>query len=172
MPRIELELSERTYQLWQGFMRTQPAGRLVDAGLLGDWVCLGFMGEVNRYIAEGIPRPQADTSQEELSAQAAAARRRLSKPQKRVLPMFNENDRVTVAEVARLLGLEREEAWRMIQGWLAEGFLNTGAERGGEETFILGQAWQQHNLSANRPSLNAPRQPLILGKLPDEYRLR
>jgi hypothetical protein len=171
MPRIELELSEKVYELWQGFMRTEPAGRLVENGLLGDWVALGFMGEVNRYIAEGVPRPQAQSEADELSAQAAVARRKLTKAQKRVLPMFNENEQITAGEIGRVLGATGEEGRRLLEGWLAEGFLASGPGRDGEEAFTLGEAWRRHNLAANRPSLNAPRQPLMLGKLPEELRL-
>jgi hypothetical protein len=171
MPRIELELSDKVYELWQGFMRTEPAGRLVEAGLLGDWVALGFMGEVNRYIAEGVPRPQAQSEADELSAQAAVARRKLAKPQKRVLPMFNENEQITLEEISRVLGMDPADGRRLVEGWLAEGFLATGPGREGREAFVLGQAWRRHNLAANRPSLNAPRQPLMLGKLPDELKL-
>ncbi len=166
MPRIELELSEEVFAQWRAFMRTQPAGRLVEAGLLGDWVCLGFMAEAPRYIKEGIPRPKAASAKEEREMAAAMARRRLSKPQKRVLPMFNENDQITVAEIARMLGQPQEETARMVQGWQAEGFLAAGPMRGDEQTYVLGQSWREYNLTANRPSLNAPRQPMLLGKLP------
>jgi hypothetical protein len=168
MARIELELSDEVYAQWRAFMQTQPAGRLVESGLLGDWVCLAFISEAPRYIKEGIPRPKAPTEQEEKEMAAAMARRRLSKPQKRVLPMFDQNDRITVSEIARMLALSREETARLVEGWQAEGFLAAGPMRDEEQTYVLSQTWNEHNLMANRPSLNAPRQPLVLGKLPTE----
>lgn len=168
MARIELELSDEVYAQWRAFMQTQPAGRLVEAGLLGDWMCLAFIAEVPRYIKEGIPRPQAPTKKEEQEMAAAMARRRLSKPQKRVLPMFDQNDQITVPEIARVLALSQEETALMVQGWQAEGFLAAGSLRGGEQTYVLSQTWNEYNLMANRPSLNAPRQPMLMGKLPTE----
>jgi len=149
-------------------MHTQSAGRLVEAGLLGDWMCMGFIVEVPRYIKEGIPRPKAPTKKEEQEIAAAMARRRLSKPQKRVLPMFDQNDKITVPEIARTLALSLEEAARLVQGWQAEGFLAAGSVRDDEQTYVLSQTWNEYNLMANRPSLNAPRQPMMLGKLPIE----
>jgi hypothetical protein len=166
MARIELELSDDVYAQWRAFMHTQSAGRLVEAGLLGDWMCLAFIAEVPRYIKEGIPRAQAPTEKEEQEMAAAMARRRLSKPQKRVLPMFDMNDQITVPEIARTLGLSEEEAARMVEGWQAEGFLAAGPTRAEAQTYVLSQTWNEYNLMANRPSLNAPRQPMMLGKLP------
>lgn len=168
MARIELELSDEVYAQWRAFMHTQPAGRLVEAGLLGDWMCLGFIAEVPRYLKEGIPRPQAPTEKEEQEKAAAMARRRLSKPQKRVLPMFDQNDQITTAEIALMLALSEEEALRLVQGWQAEGFLAAGSLRDDKQTYVLSPTWNEHNLMANRPSLNAPRQPMMLGKLPTE----
>jgi len=168
MARIELELSDDVYAQWRAFMHTQPAGRLVEAGLLGDWMCLGFMAEVPRYLKEGIPRPQAPTEKEEREKAAAMARRRLTKPQKRVLPMFDQNDQITQAEIARTLAMPMEDAARMVEGWQAEGFLAAGPPRGDEQTYVLSQTWNEFNLMANRPSLNAPRQPMMLGKLPTQ----
>jgi hypothetical protein len=168
MPRIELELSEEIYAQWRAFMHTQPAGRLVEAGLLGDWMCLGFIAEAPRYIKEGIPRPKAPTEKEEKETAAAMARRRLTKPQKRVLPMFDQNDQITIPEISRMLGLLPEETAHLVQGWQAEGFLAAGPLRDGEQTYVLSPTWNEYNLMANRPSLNAPRQPMMLGKLPTE----
>lgn len=168
MPRIELELSEEIYAQWQAFMHTQPAGRLVEAGLLGDWMCLGFIAEAPRYIKEGIPRPKAPTEKEEKETAAAMARRRLTKPQKRVLPMFDQNDQITIPEIARMLGLPADQTINLVQGWQAEGFLAAGPLRDGEQTYVLSPTWNEYNLMANRPSLNAPRQPMMLGKLPTE----
>ncbi len=168
MPRIELELSDEVYAQWRAFMHTQPAGRLVEAGLLGDWMCLAFIAEVPRYIKEGIPRPKAPTEKEEQEMVAAMARRRLTKPQKRVLPMFDQNDQITVSEISRTLALSQEEAARLVQGWQAEGFLTAGPMRDDEQTYVLSPTWNEYNLMANRPSLNAPRQPMMQGKLPTE----
>ncbi len=163
MPRIELELSPQAHAQWVSFLHSEPAGRLLDAGVLGDWMVLGFLAEVERYIAEGGPRTRALSAEEERSLRAAADRRRLSKPQKRVLPMFDENDQVTASEIGRILGLARAEAQSLVERWLAEGFLcSGGGERGGEPTYRLGESWRMHNLAANRPSLYAPRPPLAL----------
>jgi hypothetical protein len=67
-----------------------------------------------------------------------------------------------------MLALSQEETARMVEGWQAEGFLAAGPMRDEEQTYVLSQTWNEYNLMANRPSLNAPRQPLILGKLPTE----
>lgn len=167
MAHIELKVSDQALALWKAFLQTEPAGRLSEAGLLGDWTVLGFIGEVNRYIEQGAPRPHA-TVQHKMDAEASQARRKLSKPQKRVLPMFDENDVVTVGEISRMLGLVGEKGAELVSGWLSEGFLAPGPDRDGEPTFHLGERWRQLNLTANRPSLFAPRAPMIAGKLPDE----
>jgi hypothetical protein len=168
MARIELELSDEVYAQWRAFMHTQHAGRLVEAGMLGDWMCLGFIAEAPRYLKEGIPRPKAPTEKEEQEKAASMARRRLSKPQKRVLPMFDQNDQITLKEITLMLALSPEETAHLVQGWQAEGFLAAGPMRDDEQTYVLSPTWNEYNLLANRPSLNAPRQPMMLGKLPIE----
>jgi hypothetical protein len=162
MPRIELELSDEVYAKWRAFLRTEPAGRLIEAGWLGDWTALGFMAEVHRYLEQGAPGPKP-TEEEQRDLDAVLDRRSLTKPQRRVLPMFNENDSVTLAEMARLLCQDPGVTAGLVAGWLAQGFMAQGPERDGEAAFVLGPKWRKHNLAANRPSLNAPRAPFMQG---------
>lgn len=168
MPVIELELSDRVYKRWRKFLGSEPAGRLKEAGLLGDWVALGFMANVERFLKEG--GPPSDPEDEELKRkeqEAAQARRSLSKPQKRVLPMFNENDQITMPEISRVLGVSLKQAQPLVQQWLDEGFLAPASQREGQATFTLGKQWIQFNLVANRPSLNVPRVPHLMSPLED-----
>ncbi len=160
MPRIELELSEKVYRRWRSFLSTEPAGRLREANLLGDWVALGFMAEVNRYLEQGGPHAKL-TPEQERDLEAVMDRRSLSKPQRRVLPMFNENDNVTLNEIARLLGQEPRDCADMVAQWVSQGFLSPGPPRQGQPAYVLGYKWRKHNLMANRPSLNAPRAPFL-----------
>ncbi|CAO0820810.1 MarR family transcriptional regulator [Desulfarculales bacterium] len=163
MARIELELNPKVYQAWRQFMISTPAAKLMEAGVLGDWVAVGFMANVERYLEQG--RPDGATQQKALdpaSHEAAQARRKLPKALRRVLPMFNENDRVTMKEISRVLGLAPDEGAAQVQEWLEEGFLEHGPERDGQPTFLLGHVWQMRNLIANRPSLNVPRIPHLM----------
>ncbi len=163
MPRIELELSPEVYQAWRQFMISTPAAKLMEAGVLGDWVAVGFMAHVERYLEQG--RPDGAAKQEDpdpSSREAAQARRKLPKPQRRVLPMFNENDRITSQEISRVLGLAPEQGAEQVRQWLGEGFLEPGPERDGQATYVLGRDWQMRNLAANRPSLNVPRIPHLM----------
>lgn len=162
MPKIELDLSPEVFDRWQSFLISEPAGRLKEAGQLGDWVALGFMSHVERYLKKGTPLSREETLRREKEREAATARKRLSKPQKRVLPMFNENDQVTASEVSRLLGVMPREGEDLVRQWVAEGFLAPGEGRDGEPTFSLGKAWVAHNLAANRPSLNVLRVPHLM----------
>lgn len=162
MPVIELELSQGVHAKWRQFLDTQPAGRLVEAGLLGDWVALAFMAQVESFLKNGLPVAAEDEERQKKDQQAVEARKRLSKPQKRVLNMFNENENQTVTEISRLLGISEGEGRLLTQTWVAEGFLAPTSERGGELTYTLSPKWQKHNLAANRPSLNAPRTPHLL----------
>jgi len=156
MPVIELNLSDKVFLRWQRFLGSQQAGRLLEAGLLGDWVAQGFLNQVNDYLRQGGP---SEPEEEEVRRQRldAEARRRLSKPQKRVLPMFNENDTVTVAEVSRVLGLSAQQGAELVEQWVREDFLTPAPARDGQPAYTLGRSWQERNLAANRPSLNAPR---------------
>jgi hypothetical protein len=86
--------------------------------------------------------------------------------QKRVLPMFNENENQTLGEIKRLLGLDQEQADNLLNQWLEIEFLGPGPMRDGEETYVLTRKWMERNLTANRPSLNAPRNASLL----DSYR--
>ena len=165
MPVIQLEVSPRTALLWERFLDTMKAGRLKENGLLGDWTLLAFMAEVDRYLANGLPG-QAELEREMRDKEAATARRRLSKLQKRVLPMYNENESQTTDEIARVLGMTPEEGVKLVAQWLAEGFMAEGVERCGRQTYVLGPNWQKMNATANRPSLNTPRTP----HLPEYYR--
>ncbi|MFH1034274.1 MAG: hypothetical protein V1806_07175 [Pseudomonadota bacterium] len=163
MPRIELELSPEVHQAWRQFLASTPAAKLIEAGVLGDWVAVGFMAHVERYLEQG--RPDGAAKQEDpnpASREAAQARRKLPKPQRRVLPMFNENDRITVAEISRVLGITPEEGAAQVAAWLAEGFLDPGPEQDGQPAYVLGRQWQMRNLAANRPSLNVPRIPHLM----------
>jgi len=155
--RIELEVSEQVYRLWQAFLRSQQAARLLEAGVLGDWVAVGFMAHVDEYIKAGGPSLPEMDERKRLEEEAAAARRRLTKAQKRVLPMFNENDTVIPSEVARVLGMMPEEGKKLVEQWVEEDFLAPAGERDGEPAYTLSKKWQEYNLVANRPSLNAPR---------------
>ena len=149
MPVIELELSDKIYLRWQKFLGTQQAGRLMETGLLGDWVAQGFLNNVNSYLQEGGPADMEDEDEDarrqRLEAEARAA---LTKPQKRVLPMFDEIESVTVAEVAQVLGMLPDDAAELVAQWLGQDFLTPAGE---------GRSWQERNLAANRPSLNVPR---------------
>lgn len=162
MPVIELDLSPEVYEQWRRFLGSEPAGRLIEVGLLDDWVAMAFMSHVERYLKKGTPLSKEESKKQELEKEAANARQRLTKPQKRVLTMFNENDNVTRAEVTRLLGVTVEEGETLIANWLAEGFLAPGEPRGEEAAYVLGKVWVTHNLTANRPSLNVPRTPHLM----------
>ncbi len=162
MPKIELELSAEVHELWRRFLGTTQAGRLVEVGLLGDWVAMGFMANVDRFLKAGAPDLPAPDDQTVRQQEAAQARRGLSKAQKRVLPAFNENETVTAAEVARVLGLELAAGQALVRDWLEEGFLAAGPARGEEPAYVLSQDWQNRNLAANRPSLNVPRMPHLM----------
>ncbi len=158
MPRIELELSPRVWSHWQSFLASQQGARLKEAGVLGDWALLALMANVDRYLKEGPPPAIGEPSKEQLRDQEhSSARRKLSGQQKRVLPMFNENESITAAEAARVLGLPMEQGPALMESWVAEGFLvPAGADQRGS-TYTLAPDWQERNLAANRPSLNAPR---------------
>lgn len=157
MPKIELNLSARVSAQWENFLDTKQAGMLVEAGLLGDWVAQAFMSEVDHYLKEGLPQGPGLSAQEREDREFSLARKNLSKPQKRVLPMYNENDNQTAEEICRLLGLGDEEGEELIGSWVDQGFLALGALRDGQQTYVLSQVWQEINLRANRPSLNTPR---------------
>ena len=150
MPMIELELSQEVHAKWRQFLRTQPAGRLTEAGLLGDWVALAFMAQVESFLKNGLPRAAEDQELQKKEQQAVEARKRLSKPQKRVLNMFNENENQTAGEISRLLGISADEGRALTQQWVEEGFLAPGPIRGGEPAYMLSPKWQKHNLAANR----------------------
>ena len=158
MPTIQLEVSDRVAAMWQQFTGTMRAGRLIENGLLGDWTLLAFMAEVDRYLSDGLPG-QAELESEMRDKQAAKARRKLTKQQKRVLPMFNENESQTLAEISRVLGLAEPDGAELVNSWVAQGFLAPGAERDGQATYIMSPDWQTMNATANRPSLNTPRTP-------------
>jgi hypothetical protein len=163
MPSIQLELSPEVYQAWRQFMISTPAAKLTEAGVLGDWVAVGFMAHVERYLEQG--RPDGANKQEDpdpASREAAQARRKLPKPLRRVLPMFNENDRITLAEISRVLGIPTDQGAAQVAAWLEEGFLEPGPEQDGQKAYVLGRQWQMRNLAANRPSLNVPRVPHLM----------
>jgi hypothetical protein len=156
MPIIELELSDKIYLRWQKFLGTQQAGRLKEAGLLGDWAAQGFLNNVNSYLKDGGP-PELEDQDARRQRLEAEARRRLNKNQKRVLPMFDEAESIIVAEVGQVLGLLPGDAALLVEQWLGEDFLTPAGERDGEAAYTLSRSWQERNLAANRPSLNAPR---------------
>ena len=162
MQTVELKVSDEIAAHWDAFMATEPAHRLIESGLLGDWVLGAFMAEVERYLREGLPQGPTPKEGERRENEAAGARRKLTKPQKRVLPMFNENENQTIAEMARVLGMEPESLAPLVEAWVMAGFLAPGPERDGQITFILSPGWKEHNLFANRPSLNAPRLPYLM----------
>lgn len=165
MPVIELEVSQKVYRRWGRFLRSQDAGRLKEAGLLDEWVIRGFMANVARFLKQGGPDKADPDMVRELESQAAQARKALTRHQKRILPMFNENDQISAAEVCRLLGEEESATTQLIKDWLQEGFLAPGPGRDGQATYILGQQWQKHQLTANRPSLNVLRIPNLMRPL-------
>ncbi|MFH1059742.1 MAG: hypothetical protein V1797_13840 [Pseudomonadota bacterium] len=162
MPPIALEVSPAVQAAWQQFLVSTPAARLKEAGVLGDWVILGFLSNVERFLEQGNPDVTLTAPEDPISREAAQARRKLPKNQRRVLPMFNENDRVTVAEISRVLGLTPADGQALVRQWLAEGFLAPGPERDGQPTLVLSPTWLEYNLAANRPSLNVPRIPHLM----------
>jgi hypothetical protein len=167
MPTIELKVSEGVYNLWQAFLKTPPARKLIEERLLGDWVAQAFIAQAGRFLKEGLPDPSQDADPaKEREKEAAAARKNLTKMQKRVLPMFNENENQTLGEIKRLLGLDQEQADNLLNQWLEIEFLGPAPMRDGEETYVLTRKWMERNLTANRPSLNAPRNASLL----DSYR--
>lgn len=168
MPTIELEISPKVARKWRRFMGTQSAGRLIEAGMLGDWVLTAFMTEVERYLKEGLPQSQETDGRRVRESRASSARRRLSKIQRRILPMFNENDNQTLTEMARMLAMDPAELEPQVGQWVADGFLAPGSGRDGQATFVLSPNWQEHNLAANRPSLNAPRMPHLWEQYKDK----
>ncbi len=162
MPVIELEVSPEVYERWRSFLGTTPAGRLKEAGKLDDWVALGFIANAERFLREGGPGQPVQNQEEVKQKEDAVARRKLNKPQKRVLPMFNENDCVSAGEIGRVLALSPEAAQAQVEAWLDEGFLSPGPMREGLPTYMLSNQWRVRNLAANRPSLNTPRVPLLM----------
>jgi len=165
MARIELDVSPEAAEAWGRFLGSTPAARLREAGVLGDWVLLGFMANVDRFLEQGRPDLPNPEPEDPVSRQAAQARRKLPKDKRRVLPMFNENEVVTAAEVSRLLGVAPDEGQSLVRAWVADGFLSPTGERDGQPTYCLGPEWVQHNLAANRPSLNVPRMPHLVRPL-------
>lgn len=166
MPRIEIEVSDKTMAQWREFAATMQADELRQSGLLGEWLVQGFLTNVHLYLAEGGPQPP-ESRKSRNDRQDAEARRKLPKDKKRVLPMFNENDRLTVGEIARVLGLSEENGRALVDGWIAEGFLTNAGPRDGQTAYTLAEDWQVRNLAANRPSLNAPRsvyKPVVLNR--------
>lgn len=164
MPRIEIEISDKVMALWREFEGTMQADGLRESGLLGDWLVQGFLANLHIYIAEGGPHA-AESRKRRTDRKDAEARRNLPKEQRRVLPMFNENDRVTVAEISRVLGVPEEQGRTLVDGWIAQGFLTNAGLRDGQNSYTLAEDWQVRNLAANRPSLNAPRsvfKPVVL----------
>lgn len=162
MARIELNLSEKIAGEWRSFLATQPAGKLTEAGLLGDWVIQGFLMNVERYLVDGGPSGVTEpTEAERIDRHARKARRSLTKSQRRILPMFNENDQVTVAEISRVLGLPDDQGEVLVREWTAQGFLASSGSRDGLPTHTLAPSWQEINLFADRPSLNVPRTPYL-----------
>lgn len=162
MPMIELELSPEVYSEWRRFLASEPAGRLIEASQLGDWVATGFMSHVEQYLEKGTPLSREETLLRKKERQAATARKALTKQQKRILPIYNENDQLTEEEISRILGLMPEEGHAVVDQWVLDGFLDHGSGRDGEEAYVLGQAWITHNLTANRPSLNVLRVPHLM----------
>jgi hypothetical protein len=161
MPTIQLEVSPQVAAKWQQFTGTMRAGRLIENGLLGDWTLLAFMAEVDRYLNDGLPG-QAELESEMRDKEAAKARSKLTKLQKRVLPMFNENESQTTAEISRVLGLTEEDGAKLVADWIEQCFLAPGPERDGQATYIMSPDWQTMNATANRPSLNTPRTPHLM----------
>lgn len=156
MPRIEIEVSEKVYEQWREFSQTMQASSLTESGLLGDWVVRGFLNNLHTYLKEGGPVEQ-ETQSRRKDRLDNEARKKLRKQQKRVLPMFNENDRITVPEISRVLGLSADEGLELVAQWVDNDFLAPAPPRDGEEAYTLSEDWHKRNLSANRPSLNAHR---------------
>lgn len=165
MAQIELDVSPEAAEAWRRFLASTPAARLREAGVLGDWVLLGFMANVDRFLEEGRPDLPNLEPEDPVSRQAAQARRKLPKDKRRVLPMFNENDRITAAEISRVLGLDPSQGQALVEQWLAEDFLAPGPPRDGEIAYVLSPTWLEFNLAANRPSLNVPRIPHLMKPL-------
>lgn len=165
MPVIKLEVNNKVFRRWNRFLRSQDAGRLMEADLLDEWVIRGFMANVSRFLKQGGPDKADPDMVRELENQAAHARKALTRHQKRILPMFNENDQITEKEAVRLMGMEEHVVKELISQWLKDGFLAPGPGRDGEPTYILGQTWQKHQLTANRPSLNVLRIPNLMRPL-------
>ena len=162
MPQVTLELSPQVHEAWRQFLTTTPAAKLIEAGVLGDWVAVGFMANVERFLEQGQPDGPQSQDQDPVSREASQARRKLPKAQRRVLPMFNENDQITLEEISRVLGVTPAEGQTQLESWLAEGFLAPGPGRDGRPAYVLGQRWRERNLAANRPSLNVPRIPHLM----------
>ncbi len=156
MPRIEIQISDKVHEQWREFSQTMQASSLIESGLLGDWMVQGFLNNLHTYLKEGGPVAQ-ETKTRRKDRLDNEARRKLLKQQKRVLPMFNENDRITIPEISRVLGLDQEQGEALVRQWIAEEFLTPSSPRDGEEAFTLSEDWHKRNLSANRPSLNAHR---------------
>ncbi|MCF8033325.1 MAG: hypothetical protein K9K66_09395 [Desulfarculaceae bacterium] len=156
MPVIELNVSDQVYLRWLDFRTSQQASRLEEAGVLGDWILTGFINNVNDYLKQGGPTGAEDASARRQRLEATA-RNSLSKPQKRVLPMFDENETVTLDEISRVLGITPEDGAALTAQWVEDQYLSPAPERDNSPTFTLSRAWRERNLAANRPSLHAPR---------------
>jgi hypothetical protein len=125
-------------------------------------VVLGFMANVERFLKAGAPDMPAADEETVRQREDAEARKQLAKVQKRVLPLFNENETVTAAEVARVLGWDLVRGQAQVETWVQEGFLVLAPPRGQEQAYTLSRQWQARNLAANRPSLNVPRVPHLM----------
>jgi hypothetical protein len=74
MPTIELKVSEGVYNLWQAFLNTPPARKLIEERLLGDWVAQAFIAQAGRFLKEGLPDPSQDADPAKEREKEAAAR--------------------------------------------------------------------------------------------------
>ncbi len=74
---------------------------------------------------------------EKLAQDGQPVRRRLDKAMRRVLPLFNDTDVLTPAEIELVLGLEPGQGLDLCQKWVEAGFLEPDPIHSGR--FVLGR---------------------------------
>jgi len=163
MPTITLNINSDVYKTWQHFLKTSLATKLHKAKKLDDLVTLSLITCIEYYINKKNITDQS-TQQYELTRRQknhTITRQLLSKSQKKILPLFNENSQLYIGEIIRVLNLTPKACLTLIKNWLNDNFLCLGPIKNGIPTYVLSYQWQIQNLTSKRPSLNTPRRYLF-----------
>ncbi|MBU0513416.1 MAG: hypothetical protein KJ621_01475 [Proteobacteria bacterium] len=121
MPRVTLEVSGRWDREWREFLATDLGRELAEEPVfLGDLVITAFLEAARKLARERPP-----------------ARRKLDRPMRRVLPLFNDTDVLTPPEIELVLGLESGQGEALCREWAEAGFLEPDPIHPGR--FVLGR---------------------------------